>query len=272
MTVSGLADLGRQGLRCDVTDGVALLTLNRPDELNAIDGPLHEALEHVWRFLDADEGVRAAVLTGAGRAFSAGANLDGFQRLIDDRAHRRSMLDAGLRLVEAMAGFAKPIVAAVNGPAVGLGVSMVGFCDIVLMAPDAYLADTHVSVGLVAGDGTAATWPLLSSLLRVKEAILLGERIPAARAVEWGLATRVCAAETLLTEATGLAARLAAQPAQAVQDTKRALNRHIQRSVREVLPFALATESSSFDTQDVSRILAGLQRRKDAARESDAPV
>jgi enoyl-CoA hydratase/carnithine racemase len=243
------------GLRVEVEANVATLTLNRPDERNAINEALHAALESVWGELEARADVRAVILTGAGRAFSAGGNLEGFRRLVDDRAVRRFMMDSALALAEAIAGFRKPIVAAVNGPAVGLGASLVGLCDIVLMAERAYFADTHVSVGLVSGDGATSTWPLMVGILRAKEKILLGERIDAATAVAIGMATRAVPDEELMAEARTIADRLAAQPPQALQDTKRVLNLHIQDAIRRIMPTSLAWESESFDAPDVSAFI-----------------
>jgi enoyl-CoA hydratase/carnithine racemase len=162
--------------------------------------------------------------------------------------------------MEAMAEFPKPLVAAVNGPAIGLGCSVAVSCDIVLMAESAYLADTHVNIGLVCGDGGAVAWPLMMSLLKAKEYLLLGDRIPAAEAVALGLANRVVPDAELMTQALALAHRLAEQPVQAVQETKRALNIHLQQAIRMVAPFALAAEGESFGTDDVRRTIERFTR------------
>jgi enoyl-CoA hydratase len=139
----------------------------------------------------------------------------------------------------------------VNGPAVGLGCTVAVLCDIVYIADSAYIADTHVSVGLVAGDGGAAMWPLMMSVLHAKEYLFTGDRIPAETAVRLGLANRVVPADELLAEATALAHRLAAQPAQALQETKRAVNIFLQQAAANVLPFALSAEGESFASEDV---------------------
>ena len=244
------------GLGVEVRNGVATLTLDRPEANNAIDGPLHRALETIWRTLAGRDDVRAVVLTGNGRCFSAGGNLDGFRQLVEDHEHRSCMMAAGRALAEAIADFRKPIVVAVNGPAVGLGATIVGLCDFVLMGEErAYLADTHVSIGIVSGDGATSTWPLMVGLLRAKEKILLGERIDAATAVSIGLATRAVPDLTLQDEAQAVAARLAAQPAQALQDTKRALNLHMQHAMQAILPSSLAWEEASFDAPEVRAFL-----------------
>ena len=242
-------------LRIDSDGPVRILTLNNPDQLNAIVDPLHDAMARVWAQIAADPDARAVVLTGAGRAFSSGGDIPGFVRNYEDPEHRRATMRLARRLVDEMLAFHLPVVAAVNGPAVGLGCSLAILCDIVLIAEGAYLADTHVSVGLVAGDGGAMAWPLMTSLLRAKEYLLTGDRIPAEQAVALGLANRVVVADRLLEEAKALAHRLADQPPQAVQDTKRALNLHLQQAAATVLPFALAAESESFSTDAVRQTI-----------------
>jgi enoyl-CoA hydratase/carnithine racemase len=141
-------------------------------------------------------------------------------------------------------------VAAVNGPAVGLGATLVTACDMVFIADHTFLADPHVTVALVAGDGAAATWPLHVSLLRAKEFLLTGDRIPAASAVEFGLANRAVPAPSLLEDALAFAHRLAALPPQAVQDTKTVLNQWIRQSSVSVLGYGFAAESQSHDTAE----------------------
>jgi enoyl-CoA hydratase/carnithine racemase len=238
------------------TDGpVTILTMNNPEKRNAFSDELHEAMQEVWTHLSADHSVRAVVLTGAGRAFSAGGDIPGFIRSYEDPDHRRLSLRGGRRLMDAMAEFPKPVVAAVNGPAVGLGCSVAVTCDLVLIAESAFMADTHVSIGLVAGDGGAATWPLLMGLLKAKEYLLTGDRIPAAEAVALGLANRVVPDDQLMPEALALAHRLAAQPAQAVQETKRAINLHLQAAIAMVAPFALSAEAESFATDDIKQTI-----------------
>ena len=181
---------------------VRIITMNNPDMRNAFIDPLHEAMRNIWYQISRDRDARAVVLTGAGSAFCAGGNVPGFIRDYDDPEHRRQSLRDAQRLVDEMLRFHLPVVAAVNGPAVGLGASVAVTCDIVLIAESTYIADTHVNIGLTAGDGGAATWPLLIGMLRAKEYLLTGERIPAALAVEFGLANRVVADDQLMPEAT----------------------------------------------------------------------
>lgn len=240
---------------------VTTLTLNNPDMLNAFLDDMHEAMQEIWLHLAKDPSVRSVVLTGAGRAFSAGGNIPGFIRDYEDQEHRRISLRGAQRLMEAMAEFPKPVVAAVNGPAVGLGCSVAVGCDIVLIAESTYMADTHVNIGLVCGDGGAVAWPLLMSFLKAKEYLLLGDRIPAAECVQLGLANHVVPDDQLMDKAREYADRLAAQPRQAVQETKRALNLHLQAAISMVAPFALSAEAESFGTDDLKATIDSFKKK-----------
>ena len=234
------------------TDGpVTILTMNNPDMRNAFVDELHEAMQEIWMHLSNDDSVRAVVLTGAGTAFSAGGNIPDFIRSYEDPDHRRKALRGAKRLMDAMTEFPKPVVTAVNGAAVGLGCNVALGGDLVLMAERAFMADTHVSIGLVAGDGGAAFWPLFMSLSKAKEYLFLGDRIPAHEAVAIGLANRVVPDADLMKEAVALAHRLAALPRQAVQETKRAVNMHLQHAINLVAPFALSAEAESFASDDI---------------------
>lgn len=245
---------------------VRLVTLNRPEAMNATNEALHEALIAVWKYLASDPNARAVVITGAGRAFSAGGDFDHFVNMWTDREMRRKEIDGAGHLLREMLAFPLPMVAAVNGPAVGLGCNIAAASDIVLMAESAHLADPHVGVGLTAADGGAPTWPLLIGMLRAKEYLLTSAKIPAERAVELGLANRVVPDAELMGEAIKLAERLAAQPPQAVQSTKRALNMHVERAIAGVLEYALDEEFKSFDTPEHQDLVkAFLARRTEAA-------
>jgi enoyl-CoA hydratase/carnithine racemase len=226
---------------------VRVVILDRADTLNAFSEELHEQFVALWSHVERDEGCRAIVLTGAGKAFSAGGSYEDFEHRRVDLAVRRRSLRLARRLADEMLNVAVPVVAAVNGPAVGLGCTVTTLCDIVFMADTAFLADTHVSVALVAGDGGAVTWPAMTSLLRAKQYLLTGDRVSAAEAVEIGLANFAVPPERLLEEALAFAHRLAAQPPQAVQETKAILNQHLRANAVRALGYGLATESQSHD-------------------------
>jgi enoyl-CoA hydratase len=239
---------------------VRLVELNRPEQLNAMSEELHTALASVWDAIAADPEAKAVVLTGRGRAFSAGGNFQVMTRVQRDPAFRDQNVAEARRIITSMVRFPLPVVAAVNGPAVGLGCSLALLSDLVLVSEDAHLADPHVQVGLVAGDGGALVLPLLVGLTRAKELLFLGDRVSPQDAVRLGLANRVVPADKLLDEALELAERLAALPAQALRDTKRAVNLHLEQAMAAVLEPALLAERESMHAPDhiaiVEKIIA----------------
>ena len=244
---------------------VRIVRMNRPEQLNATNHGLHKGLAELFPQIDADTEARAVVLTGNGRAFSAGGDFTYLDELSRDGSLRQETLVHGRQIVTGMMKCRVPIVAAVNGPAVGLGCSLVALSDIVYMAESAHLADPHVLIGLVAADGGPVTWPLLTSLQLAKEYALTGDRIPAERAAQMGLVNHVCPDDAVLEQALACAHRIARLPRQAVEDTKRILNLHLERAVVATLDFALAAEDRSFTSPELranlDRFLAPREKR-----------
>lgn len=240
---------------------VRIVTLNRPEALNAANADLHRELSNVWRDLDADESVRAIVLTGNGKAFSAGGDLHLLEAMTHDLAVRAEVMAEAAEIVRTMTSVRVPIIAAINGPAVGLGCSLAAMSDLVLIEEQAYFADPHVALGLVASDGGALTWPLLTSLLKAKEYILLGDRVPAAEAVAIGIANRVVPTGTAREAAIAMAHRIAGLPPQSVNETKALLNRAVQNAVAANLDHAIEVESSSFDQPEFRANLEKMLKR-----------
>ncbi|NKY51014.1 enoyl-CoA hydratase/isomerase family protein [Nocardia vermiculata] len=247
---------------------VRIITLNRPDALNAVDDNLHTGLARLWPRLSEDREARVAVLTGAGRAFSAGGDFDYLGELSRDADLRAKTIAHGRDIVLGMARCRVPVVTAVNGPAVGLGCSLVALSDIVYIAEQAYLADPHVQVGLVAADGGPLTWPLHTSLLLAKEYALTGARIPAERAREMGLVNHVV--EDPVAEARACAGRILQLPRQAVESTKRLLNLQLEHAVLATLDFALTAEDLTFQSEDLRANLARLTAPKNGASKSES--
>jgi len=243
-----------------------ILSLNKPEQLNAMSDDLHHSVTEVWHRLAQDHEAKVVVLRANGRAFCSGGYLPNFVRDSIDPVSRRKGIREAERLARAMLACELPVVAAVNGPAIGLGCTLAVMSDLVVLADDAYLADSHVNVGLVAGDGGSVSWPLMIGMLRTKEYLLLGDQIPAEEALRIGLCNRVVAPDKLMDTALELADRLAAQPVQALRDTKRALNKHLQAAADLVLDFALAAEGESFASDDVRRIAQQFVDERDARR------
>ncbi|WP_216898488.1 enoyl-CoA hydratase/isomerase family protein [Nocardia alni] len=240
---------------------VRTVTLNRPAELNAVNANLHRALADVWRQLAADREARVVILTGAGRAFSAGGDLDWITSFLDDPVARDESIREGAQIIEEMLRFPLPVIAAINGPAVGLGASIAVLCDVALISERASLADPHVAVGLVAGDGGAAFWPLLTPILRSREYLFTGDRIDAATAVQLGLASRAVEPEQLLAQARQLAERLAAQPTEALRSTKRIVNMYLSQALGGPLQAGFAAEVVSMQSADHRDRLLALRER-----------
>jgi len=249
--MSDMYDALPDALQVESDGPIRIVRLNRPEQLNATNRELHAGLAALFPLLDADEDARVAVITGNGRAFSAGGDFTYIDELTKDDWLRQETLIHGKQIVTGMVACRVPVVAAVNGPAVGLGCSIVALSDIVFMAESAHLADPHVMVGLVAADGGPVTWPLLTSLQLAKEYALTGDRIPADRAAAIGLANHVCPDDEVVDRALACAKRIAKLPKRATEDTKRILNMHLERAVLATLDFALTAEDRSFTSPEL---------------------
>jgi enoyl-CoA hydratase len=248
-------------LTVDEDGALRIVTINRAGELNCVNENLHWALANVWRQLTADKDAKVVVLSGAGRAFCAGGDLNWITTFLDDPVARDESIREGAQIIEEMLRLPLPIIAAVNGPAVGLGCSVALLCDIMLISETAYLADPHVTVGLVAGDGGAALWPLLSPIMRSREYLYTGDRIPANKAVELGLASRTVTAEELMPEARRLADRLAAQPAEALRGTKRVVNMYLSQVLGGPMQAGFAAEVETMKSDEHRKRLLDFKDR-----------
>lgn len=235
----------------DVTikDRVAVVTMNRPEKRNAINQALHEGLEYILNDLSTDPDVGAILITGAGKAFCAGGDVSSMGESIQDRSPLH-FTRGPKYLVQAFANCEAPVIAAVNGPAAGLGATIALMCDVVYMSDQARIGDTHVQMGLVAGDGGAVIWPLLIGPHRAKEFLMAGAYVDGATADKIGLVNHVVPHDQLMEEAMSYAIELANGAAAAIRWTKMSINRVIWQNLNLVLEMSLAAEGLSFHTKD----------------------
>jgi enoyl-CoA hydratase len=229
---------------------VLIVTIDHPDSaLNAVDARLHRELGELFRTLKQESAARAIVLTATGKAFSAGGDMAWFPKLrTTDATH--ALRREGKQLIWDQLDVEVPIVCGLNGSAVGLGASIALLCDVIVMADDAKLIDPHVLVGLVAGDGGAAIWPLLLGPLAAKRHLMLGDPLTAAEAVRLGVAVESCPAADVKTRARAWADRLAAGAPLAVQGTKIAVNAQIKQALLTSFDVSTALEIGCFFSSD----------------------
>jgi len=246
-----------------------IITLNRPNDLNASTTEMLFAYPKLMLGLAGDPEARVAILTGAGRAFSAGGDFRHFVKTLDDEAFAASVQENARRTVHGFIDLPIPMIAAVNGPAVGWGATMATLCDIVLMSEKSFMAEPHINIGLVVGDGISVSWPLYTSLLRAKELIFTGDRITPQQAVEYGLANRVVAPENLMSEARALAEKLLKQPREALRETKKIMNRYLHTSAAQHLDVTLARQLAatlSSEHQRIAREFIANQKRSEPTK------
>ncbi len=253
------SSFSERNLLITIENEIALVTLNRPDKRNAVDYPLHSALEEAIARLSHDPDVAAVILTGASSAFSAGGDVTGFYP--QDVGPMSTLRTKSL--VQTMVQCEAPLIAAVNGVAAGLGATIALMCDVIYMAQSARIGDTHVNVGLVAGDGGAVIWPLLVGPHRAKELLMSGKLLTAAEAERIGLVNHVVADADLLETARSYAEVLASKPRPAVRWTKMLINQSIHQGINSTLALGLATEQLSSHTDDQKEAMAAFfEKRK----------
>ncbi len=244
--------------------GLRIITLNRPQDMNASTTEMLFSYPKLFAALAQDADARVAILTGAGRAFSAGGDMNHFVKTLDDAEFARSVQENARRTILGFIDVPIPIIAAVNGPAVGWGATMATLCDIVLMSEKSFIAEPHINIGLVVGDGISVSWPLYTSLLRAKELIFTGDRISPQQAVEFGLANRVVAPEALMDEARALAGKLLKQPREALRETKKIMNRYLHTSAAQHLDVTLGRQlaaTMSDEHNQLARAFLASQKR-----------
>jgi enoyl-CoA hydratase len=243
-------------------DRAMWITLSNPPH-NSINADMHAELSHVFVDIDRDTSVNVIVLTGAAGAFSAGGDLHDMKERREDTRYHMRMLEEGARIVNSLLALRKPIIARINGHAVGLGATLALFCDITIAVDDAKIGDPHVRVGLTAGDGGALIWPLLIGVARAKEYLLTGKLLPTHRAAEMGLINYAVPLAELDGKVAEFVEWFTSGPTQAIGLTKRALNQSLQQQAATLLESHLGLECRSiFSDQHDEAVLAFLEHRK----------
>ena len=242
--------------------GVLLITINRPDVLNATNERLHWELTQVWRTVDADPAVRVALITGAGRAFSAGGDLGMVEATAGNPAAVARTLREASDLVYNMLDLDKPVVSAINGVAVGAGLVVALLADVSIAAEDARLTDGHTRLGVAAGDHAAIIWPLLCGMAKARYYLLTSDFLDGREAERIGLVSLCVPAARLMDTAWDVATRLARGSQPSIRWTKRALNNWL-RQAGPIFDQSLALEMLSFMIPDVLEGVRAIRERRE---------
>lgn len=262
-----MSDYARyERLQIEVSDHLATVTLNRPEARNAIDHLMYEELTRVFVDLARDDAVWAVLLRAAGDTFCVGGDVKGMKDRPagDVAAAHQDVLEPShaRRLVHNILDCDKPMVCAINGHAVGLGALIALLSDITVMSEEAKIGDTHVKIGLVAGDGSAAIWPLLVGPARAKEFLMLSRLLTGAEAVRVGLVNYALPKAEVAAKALELARQLAAGPTWAMRWTKLAVNKVLKHQVNLVLDASFALEMTTFLTADHKEAVAAFIEKR----------
>lgn len=249
-----------------VSGGIAEILLVRPELMNRFDPQLHHELVETLTLVGADPDVRCVVLGSTGRAFSAGGDFALMEAAHADAVLRSEIVDDGRRLVQSFLDLPQPVVVAVQGAAIGLGATVALLCDVIVAARGAQLADTHVQIGLVAGDGGCLVWPQSVGMARARRHLLTGDPLDAETAWQLGLVTDlVDTPDEALPAARAIAKRIAALAPLAVQGTKRALNHVTQQRADEVVDLAFDLEATTLASDDLLEGIASFKDRRPPA-------
>jgi enoyl-CoA hydratase len=241
--------------------GILWMTFNRPEVLNAATPRMHTELMEVWRTIDRDPETRVAVVTGAGRGFMAGADLQMVEDAYQNYDEIVRILNEARDLVYNILHCGKPIVSAINGPAVGAGLVVALLADISIAAEDARLADGHTRMGVAAGDHAAIVWPLLCGMAKSKYYLMTSDFVSGPEAERMGLVSLCVPADELHDKALAVAHDLASGPQHAIQFTKRALNQWLLQA-GPIFDHSLALEMLGFFSEDMMAGIRGLRERR----------
>jgi enoyl-CoA hydratase len=249
------------GLDFELRDRVGILTFNRPEVMNAIDMPLYVELVRVVREIEARSDIHVLILQGAGRAFCAGGDISFMEQMHTGEASKDEANLLGLQLFRALVSLPQPTISVVNGPAIGLGATIALCCDLIFASDTARIADPHVQMGLVAGDGGPVIWPMLIGAAKAKEFLFTGDIVRAEQALELGLVNHVYPVDEVHERAFAFAQRIANGPTRAIQATKALVNFSLRTMGEQVVTQGLALErvsqESEYHHMAVERFLAG---------------
>ena len=240
---------------------VLRVTMNRPERLNATDAVLHKELVDVWRDIDADETVNAVIITGAGKAFSAGGDLEMVEKIASDFDTRARVWKEARDIVYNVINCSKPIVSAIRGPAVGAGLVAGILADVSIVAKKARIIDGHTRLGVAAGDHSVIVWPLLCGMAKAKYYLLLCDAVSGEEAERIGLVSLAVDEAALLDKAYEVADRLASGSQTAIRWTKYSLNNWL-RQAGPAFDTSLALEFMGFAGPDVREGVASLRERR----------
>ena len=250
---------------------VLRLTLDRPEALNALTPEMHRALTEVWREIDADPSVSVVILTGAGRGFSAGGDLDLVNRMIEDFQTRIQVWKEARDMVYNMIGCSQPIISAINGPAVGAGLVLALMADITIAGHSAKLIDGHTKLGVAAGDHAPIIWPLLCGMAKSKYYLMTCEPLDGREAERIGLVSLAVPDEDLQAKALETAIRLAEGPQSALRWTKHSMNLWLQQA-RPIFEAAVAMEFLGFTGPELPEGVAALRAKTKPSFPETSPV
>lgn len=259
--------MGHETVIWEQTGGVGRLTLNRPETLNAWTAEFGRELRDVVAGEASDDSVRAVLVTGAGRGFSSGADLKaGFEPADDGMPDIRNELHEIYHpAITAIRRLPKPVVAAVNGPAVGIGCSLALACDLITIAESAFMSLAFVNIGLMPDGGSTAFVPPAVGKARAFQMALLGERVSARQALEWGLVNWVHPDDSLMDEASALVEKLAAGPTRSYASSKRALNQAIYGDLDAQLELEGELQHALGRSKDFLEGVAAFAEKRDPA-------
>jgi enoyl-CoA hydratase len=256
---------GYQALEVTRSGKIVTVAFNRPEVKNATNPQMHQELVRVFPEIGRDPDAHVVILTGNGDAFSAGGDLNTLKSSLDDQARWvESMLEAR-EIVMGLIDLDRPVIAKVNGHAVGLGATLALMCDIVIAKDKAKIADPHVGVGLVAGDGGAIIWPALIGYARAKRYLLTGDAITGTEAAEIGLISEALPADRLDAHVDALAERIAAGASVAIRFTKKAVNMDLRKRVDDMLEAHLGLETMSHLSSDHREAVAAFLEKRPPA-------